>query len=89
METENLNETKLENINKPAAGLPLRITTPEVCNIARIGKGKLRTLIRTGKFPKPIDRGGKGYVWNTHSVLQALGIYTTSKNDNPWERGLE
>src|ERR1700722_4841187 len=54
--------------------LSLRMTTDEVCHLARFGRGKLRRRIKTGKFPKPIDRGGKGYIWNRATVLDALGI---------------
>lgn len=79
--SENISNTK--NLN-------LRMTTPEVCQLARIGKGKLRKYIRAGKFPKPVDRGGKGYIWNTSTVLEALGINLSEQAEiNPWEQGLQ
>lgn len=70
--------------------LSLRMTTDEVCQLARFGKSKLRRHIKTGKFPKPIDRGGEGYIWNTTAVLDALGINLQKETMiNPWEQGLQ
>lgn len=84
-DTMNYTESKFDINN-----IGPRITTKEVCKLARIGKGKLRRYIRTGKFPKPVDRGGEGYIWNTASVFDALGISRQTEADiNPWEMGLE
>jgi len=76
--------------NQQLQNLGLRITTDEVCHLARFGKGKLRNLVKKGTFPKPIDRCGKGYIWNTSAVLDALGIDTQNTLQvNPWESGLQ
>ena len=66
------------------------MTTPDVCKLAGYSSSKLLRLVREEKFPKPIDRGGDGFVWNRSTVLAALGLQSEEATEiNPWEVGLQ
>lgn len=77
--------------NQQLQNLRLRMTSDEVCHLARFSKNTLLQRVKKGTFPKPIDRCGNGYVWNTSVVLGALGFDTpqSEQTANPWEKGLQ
>ena len=51
-----------------------RMTTVEVCALARYGKATLFRRIDAGHMPRPLDRGGGGYLFDRKAVLIALGM---------------
>ena len=51
-----------------------RITTREVCALARYGRATLFRRIDAGQMPHPIDRGGDGFLFDRKAVLVALGL---------------
>jgi predicted DNA-binding transcriptional regulator AlpA len=52
-----------------------RLTTGEVCALARYTRSTLWKRIDAGHMPKPIDRGGSGFLFDTTAVHTALGMY--------------
>ena len=50
-----------------------RLTTPEVCALARYSKSTLWKRIDAGLMPAPIDRGGQGFLFDKTAILKALG----------------
>lgn len=52
-----------------------RITTPEVCALAGYTKATLWRRIDDGHMPKPIDRGGRGFIFDKTAVLIGLGMF--------------
>ena len=66
-----------------ALNLPLRITTPEVCGLARFSKSTLWKRIDAGQMPAPIDRGGGGFIFDRDAVLKALGVFEASASNGP------
>src|SRR5262245_58488259 len=58
--------------------LPLRLTTDEVCDLARFGEVTLWRRIRDGKMPRPVDRA-RQHLFDRDAVLRALGM----KQDAP------
>jgi predicted DNA-binding transcriptional regulator AlpA len=53
---------------------PPRLSTPEVCALARYGRATLWKRIDAGLMPRPIDRGGDGYLFDLRAVMAALGL---------------
>ena len=51
-----------------------RITTREVCALARYGRATLFRRIDAGQMPHAIDRGGDGFLFDRKAVLVALGL---------------
>lgn len=66
--------------------LPPRLTTPEVLELARYGRAKLRAQRKAGRMPDPIDRGGDGDIYDRDAVFKALGIAQDDKQStaSPW-----
>jgi predicted DNA-binding transcriptional regulator AlpA len=58
----------------------LRMTTREVCALARYSSSTLWKRIKQGRMPPPVDRGGGGHLFNRRAVLMALG---TDAADEP------
>ena len=50
-----------------------RITSREICELARYTKATLWRRIDAGQMPAPIDRGGDGFLFDRKAVLAALG----------------
>lgn len=73
--------------------LPARLTTAEVCEIARYGPATLRQRVAAGAMPAPIDRGQRGSsIYDRDAVLKALRITNPADADfeeDPWMRGAE
>ncbi len=55
-----------------------RISTKEVCELARYSQGTLWRRIDAGDMPAPLDRGGRGYLFDRKAVLRALGLEITA-----------
>lgn len=53
--------------------LPARMTTGEVCALARYGKETLARRIKAGTMPAPVDRA-RQMLFDRGQVLAALGI---------------
>jgi hypothetical protein len=53
--------------------LPLRLTTKEVCQIARFGPATLAARIKVGRMPASIDQA-RTKIFDRDAVLAALGI---------------
>jgi predicted DNA-binding transcriptional regulator AlpA len=51
-----------------------RISTREVCELARYSRGTLRRRIAAGHMPAPIDQGGCGLLFDRWAVVRALGL---------------
>lgn len=51
-----------------------RMTTREVCALARYSSSTLWKRIDAGHMPKPLDRGGDGFLFDRKAVLIALGM---------------
>lgn len=67
-----------------------RITTSEVCAIARLSPVTIQRRIAAGKLPKAIDRG-REQIFDRRAIYEALGISILDENnaateENPWER---
>lgn len=60
------------------ARLPPRLSTPEVCKLARYSRATLWRRIDAKQMPEPVDRGGKGFLFDRDSVLKALGLAAPS-----------
>lgn len=54
--------------------LPARLPLPQVLELAGYGRTTLRARQYAGKMPWPIDRGGRGGIYDRDAVLKALGI---------------
>lgn len=54
-----------------AAAPPLRLTTREVCQIARLSRASVWRRIASGRLPAPIDHGREA-LFCAHAVAQAL-----------------
>jgi hypothetical protein len=52
---------------------PARMTTAEVCELARYGPITLWRRIRAGRMPRPVDRGRQS-MFDRDAVLIALGL---------------
>jgi predicted DNA-binding transcriptional regulator AlpA len=50
-----------------------RLTTREICAIARYGPITLWRRIKTGQMPRPVDRG-REHIFDREAVLKALGL---------------
>lgn len=61
-----------------AKGLPLRITTSQVCDLAGYGPATLSVRIRRGLVPAPIDKGLEN-IFDRDAVLKALGLVDEAK----------
>jgi predicted DNA-binding transcriptional regulator AlpA len=66
---------------------PPRITTREVCALARYTSATLWRRIDAGHMPRPIDRGGEGFLFDRKAVLTALGMQVDdAKTETPnWD----
>jgi predicted DNA-binding transcriptional regulator AlpA len=51
------------------------MTTREVCALARYSRTTLFSRIDAGAMPKPVDRGGAGFLFDRTAVSIALGMY--------------
>lgn len=60
-----------------------RLTTPEVCALARYSKSTLWKRIDAGQMPAPIDRGGGGFIFDRDAVLKALGMFEADLQTDP------
>jgi hypothetical protein len=58
------------------------MTTPEVCALARYSSSTLWKRFDAGLMPAPIDRGGKGYLFDRKAVRTTLGL---DRHDQPPE----
>ena len=56
-----------------------RMTTREVCSLARYSSATLWRRIDAGHMPSPLDRGGSGFLFDRRAVLTALGMHTDEK----------
>lgn len=56
------------------SSLPPRIATPTVLDLAGYGRSTLRNRQRARLMPEPIDRGGRGGIYDRDAVLKALGL---------------
>lgn len=68
--------------------LPPRLALPQVLELAGYKRATLRSRQRAGKMPWPIDRGGRGGIYDRDAVLKALGIaQDASRTDtpDPWD----
>jgi len=54
--------------------LPARLSLPEVLTLAGYSRSTLRARQRAGLMPWPIDRGGRGGIYQRDAVLKALGL---------------
>lgn len=54
--------------------LPPLIATPMVLALAGYSSGTLWSRIKTGRMPKPFERGGQGFIWRRDDILLALGL---------------
>ena len=54
--------------------LPPRLHLPQVLVLAGYSRSTLRSRQRAGAMPMPIDRGGRGGIYDRDAVLKALGI---------------
>jgi len=66
--------------------LPPRLTTAEVCALARYGRSTLAREIRQGRMPAPI-RTGRPQIFLRDAVLQALGLLAPPEpiNQSSWD----
>ncbi len=67
--------------------LPPRIPTSKVCELAGYGPGTLRTRIKDGEMPHPVDRA-KESLFLTSEILPRLGLGAEPKIENPFEKSL-
>lgn len=51
-----------------------RIALPEVLALAGYSRSTLRARQRAGLMPWPVDRGGRGGIYQRDAVLKALGL---------------
>ena len=68
--------------------LPERMTTTEVCALARFSAITLWRRRKQGKMPRAIDRGREA-LFDRDAVLRALGMHLPEKQcapeaDDPW-----
>jgi predicted DNA-binding transcriptional regulator AlpA len=68
---------------------PPRMTTREVCALARYSSSTLWKRIDADHMPKPIDRGGSGFLFDTKAVLLALGMHTNGDTSEQAEWGFD
>ena len=54
--------------------LPRRLPLPDVLALAGYSRTTLRARQNAGKMPWPIDRGGRGGIYDRDAVLKALGM---------------
>ena len=54
--------------------LPPRLHLPQVLALAGYSRSTLRSRQRAGVMPMPIDRGGRGGIYDRDAVLKALGM---------------
>jgi predicted DNA-binding transcriptional regulator AlpA len=62
---------------------PPRMTTREVCALARYSSSTLWKRIDAGLMPAPIDRGGAGYLFDRPAVLTALIMDKPNEPETP------
>jgi excisionase family DNA binding protein len=60
-----------------------RMTTREVCSLARYSRSTLWKRIDAGTMPAPIDRGGGGYLFDRRAVLAFLGLDKPNEIEPP------
>lgn len=61
-----------------------RMTTTEVCEVMRCGKGTLRRRRYAGEFPAPVGRG-KELLYDGFKVGEACGLIRAGQEtDDPW-----
>lgn len=53
---------------------PVRMTTREVCELAKFSPSTLWSRLRNGYMPAPIDRGRDGFIFDRQAVVRALGL---------------
>jgi len=61
--------------------LPARLSLPEVLALAGYSRSTLRTRQKAGRMPWPIDRGGRGGIYQRDAVLKALGLLEEEPTD--------
>lgn len=61
---------------------PARLTTSEVCELARYKRDTLWRRIREGKMPKPVDRGREA-LFDRAAVEKALGLQPQEVKNAP------
>ena len=67
-----------------------RMTSAEVCALARYGKATLWRRIDAAHMPAPVDRGSGGFLFDRREVLKALGLehavpVPPAKNEPTWK----
>jgi predicted DNA-binding transcriptional regulator AlpA len=64
---------------------PARLSLPEVLALAGYSRSTLRTRQKAGRMPWPIDRGGRGGIYQRDAVLKALGLLEEKAPEaDPW-----
>lgn len=62
--------------------LPPRLTTDEVCALARFGPWTLKAKVDAGGMPAPVHRG-RPNLYNRDEVLIALGLRESKEHTRP------
>jgi hypothetical protein len=65
----------MAKIDLDLSKLPLRLTSAEVCQIARRSRTWLAAEVKAKRFPEPADYG-RPNIYNRDAVLKALGLNT-------------
>lgn len=65
--------------------LPMRLTTDDVCRLARYSRATLWRRIKAGQFPAPRDRGRQA-IFDRDAVLQALKLGGATEESSPEHR---
>ena len=88
-------EDKARTIALPSPAAVPRITTSEICSIARLSPQTIGRRVKDGKLPKAVDRGEE-LLFDRLAVYQALGIPVEGRKDDareshseedPWVKG--
>jgi excisionase family DNA binding protein len=73
-------------MKESGSALPIRLTTREVCALARFSRVTLWQRIKAGRMPAPIDHGRQS-IFDRDAVLEALRpvvTMSTPERDPNW-----
>ena len=65
---------------QPCASLPWRMTTVEVCTLARVSRATLWRRIKAGQMPAPIDHARQA-LFERDAMISALGRASRPESD--------
>ena len=68
--------------------LPPRLHQPQVLALAGYSVATLRKRQAAGRMPMPVDRGGRGGIYDRDAVLKALGLAQDENAEHtpdPWD----